>query len=188
MACSKSHHTQQIPMKRARGKDHNNNVVHGVSTNRYNCMCFVNHVCTETGKQSTDGSQCRHFDNLGHRILGTHTSFLYLWMMFTTVNHPSSLHPSRSSSLDISNVKPSAFRGNTLSSQKRDRSLLVKKMSYRTIHPKKSCSRERFFPCLLRRGVPPTQRHQSDTEIPTWVSICCAHDIQSFPQTRKWKS
>ena len=75
------------------------------------------------------------------------------------------------------------------SSQKRDRLQLVKKMPYRTIHPKKSGTRERFFPCLLRRGVLPSQRElQSGTEMPTWDSMCCAHDIQSFPQTRMWKS
>ena len=42
-------------------------------------------------------------------------------------------------------------------SQKRDRSQLARKMSCRTIHPKKSCTREQFFPCQLRRGVPPSQ-------------------------------
>ena len=67
------------------------------------------------------------------------------------------------------------------SSKIRDRSPLVRKMSYRTRHPKKSGRRKRFFRCLLRRGVPPKQcRLQGDTENPTWDSTCCAHDTQSF--------
>ena len=74
------------------------------------------------------------------------------------------------------------------SSKIRDRSPLVRKMSYRTIHPKKSGTRVRFFSCQLRRGVPPTQRQlHSDTEVQAWDSTSCARDTHSFPQQKMWR-
>ena len=76
------------------------------------------------------------------------TSFLDTWRTLPTVHHPS-LHLIRSSS--PSQHVEGAEAANSLLT--RDRLPLVRKMSYRTIHPKKSDTRERFFLCLLRRGV-----------------------------------
>ena len=44
---------QQITMKRVHGVNHSNRAVHTVSTNRYRCICDVNHVRTETGELPT---------------------------------------------------------------------------------------------------------------------------------------
>ena len=67
------------------------------------------------------------------------------------------------------------------SSQIRDRSPLVRRMSYRTIHQRRSGARVRHVQFPFRRGVPPSQRQpQSDTEIPAWGSTCCAHDTQKL--------
>ena len=54
----------------------------------------------------------------GSYSMHTQSTILHLWVMFPTAHHPS-LHPSKSSSLDISNMTSSAFRRKMLRKQRR---------------------------------------------------------------------
>ena len=69
--------------------NHSNRAKHVLTTNKYKCMCDVEHGCTETNEQSIDDWQCRQFHNVGHTLLHTQTLILYPWMTLPTVHHPS---------------------------------------------------------------------------------------------------
>ena len=123
----------------------------------------------------------------GKTLLDTQSSILHLWVMYPTARHPfrasvQVLCPGRSH-FEIVSFPSQHFEGAEAanSSQIRDRSPMVRRMSNRTIHQRRSGTRVRHVQFPFRRGVPPSQRQpQRDTEIPAWGSTCCAHDTHKL--------
>ena len=185
--------TAKFPASMREYHNHSSRVTHVFTTNRYKRMCDVEHECTESGEQSIDGWQCRQLHSVGHTLCTReHQFFLrggrcpqYNTLPFTCPGPPPWTSSIWNRRFPFHHVE-GAEAANSL--QERDRLQLAEKMSGRTKHPKKRGTREQFFPRQLRRGVPTSQRQlRSGTEMSTWDSTCCAHDIRSFPQTRMWK-
>ena len=122
-------------------------------------MCDVEHGCAESGEHSI-------VDNFTAWVILRARANVNSWSMEDVANcTPPFPSPVQVLLPGHHQYEIGAFCCNMLrraqaanSSQKRDRLQLARKMSCRTVHPKRIGTREQFFPCQLRRGVPPSQR------------------------------